>query len=234
MKRTGMFLALVLAACGSSQKATTTPIASDSEAASAEAMANPSPPPASGDPMKRGADDQLVPPVEEETPPVADTPAVPAQAEPPKPAAPQGALAMLTAVKDGKDVGTVSFELGTDNVIVIQGDFHDLPAGKHAIYIYENGDCSGKGKKIGKHLDPTKQKHGPPSSATRHAGDFGNIEIAKEGTGTFQMSTDSLSFELGRADTITSRAIVIHAKADNAKGNAGAPIACGVISARTE
>ncbi|HUQ01064.1 MAG TPA: superoxide dismutase family protein [Kofleriaceae bacterium] len=227
MKRTGMLFALVLAACGSAQKSTTTPIASDSETASAEAMANPSPPPGS-------EDDKLAPPVEEETPPVTETPAIPAQAEPPKPAAPQQALAMLTAVKDGKDVGTVSFELGSDNVIVIQGDFHDLPAGKHAIYIYENGDCSGKGKKIGKHLDPTKQKHGPPSSATRHAGDFGNVEIAKEGTGTFQMSTDSLSFELGRADTVTSRAIVVHAKADNAKGNAGAPIACGVISTRSE
>jgi Cu/Zn superoxide dismutase len=46
------------------------------------------------------------------------------------------------------------------------------------------------------------------------------------------MSKDSLSFEPGRADTITGRAIVVHAKADNAKGNAGAPIACGVISAR--
>ena len=95
-----------------------------------------------------------------------------------------------------------------------------------------NGDCSNKGRKVGKHLDPTKQKHGPPASSTRHAGDFGNIEIAKDGTGTFQMNTDSLSFEAGRADTVTGRAIVVHAKADHAKGNAGLPIACGVITAR--
>jgi Cu-Zn family superoxide dismutase len=231
MKRTGMLFALVLAACGSAQKSPTTPIAADSEAATSEAMANPAPPPASSDPLNRTEDDKLAPPVDEGVTPPTEAP-MPAQAEPPKPAAPQAALAMLTAVKDGKDVGTLSFELGSDNVIVIQGEFRDLPPGKHAIYIYENGDCSNKGRKVGKHLDPTKQKHGPPSSATRHAGDFGNIEIAKDGTGTFQMSTDSLSFELGRADTITSRAIVVHAKADNAKGNAGAPIACGVISAR--
>jgi Cu-Zn family superoxide dismutase len=204
MKRTGMLCALVLAACGGGQKSTL-PMAASSEEASAEAMANPSPPPPAP---------------------------TPAQAEPPKPAAPAQALAMLTSVKDGKDVGTVSFELGSDNVIVIQGEFRDLPAGKHAFYVYENGDCSNKGRKVGKHLDPTKQKHGPPSASARHAGDFGNIEIAKDGTGTFSMSTDSLSFEAGRADTITGRAIVVHAKADNAKGNAGAPIACGVISAR--
>lgn len=228
MKRTGMLCALVLAACGGAQKSTQ-PLAATSEEASSEAMANPSPPPA--DPMKpTNKDDQLVPPVEEEAP--APPPPTPAQVEPPKPAAPTQALAMLTAIKDGKDVGAISFELGSDNVIVIQGDFHDLPPGKHAFYIYENGDCSNKGRKVGKHLDPTKQKHGPPSSATRHAGDFGNIEIAKEGTGTFQMSTDSLSFEAGRADTLTGRAIVVHAKADNAKGNAGAPIACGVITQR--
>lgn len=230
MKRTGLLCALVLAACGSTQKSTQ-PIAASSEEASAQAMANPSPPPAADDIMKRNQDDQLVPPVEEQAP---APPPAPAQAEPPTPEAPKQALAMLTATKDGKDVGTVSFELGSDNVIVIQGDFHDLPAGKHAFYIYENGDCSNKGRKVGKHLDPTKQKHGPPSSSTRHAGDFGNIEIAKDGTGTFQMNTDSLSFEPGRADTLTGRALVVHAKADNLKGNAGAPIACGVITARAE
>lgn len=231
MKRTGMLLALALAACGGAQKSTQ-PIAATSEDASGEAMANPSPPPSAGDPMKPDRDDQLVPPVDGEAPTPAEPAQAPAQVEPARPAAPQQAMAMLTAVKNGKDVGTVTFELGSDNVIVIQGDFHDLPPGKHAFYIYENGDCSSKAKKIGKHLDPTKQKHGPPSSATRHAGDFGNIEIAKDGTGTFQMNTDSLSFEPGRADTLTGRALVVHAKADNARGSAGAPIACGVISAR--
>jgi len=190
-------------------------------------MANPSPspPPSTKGPMKPPPDEPRVPPVAEESP-------TPVQAEPATPAAPRQALAMLTAVKNGEDVGTVSFELGSDNVIVIQGDFHDLPPGKHAFYIYENGDCSNKAKKIGKHLDPTNQKHGPPASSKRHAGDFGNIVIAKDGTGTFQMNTDSLSFEPGRADTLTGRALVVHAKADNTRGNAGAPIACGVISAR--
>jgi Cu-Zn family superoxide dismutase len=222
MKRTGMLCALVLAACGGTQKSTTQqPLAATSEEASMQAMANPSPPPKT--------EEQVVPPVDDAVPPPAA--GTPAQAEPPAPAtpaAPSQAIAMMTMLKDGKDVGTVSFELGSDNVIVIQGDFHDLPKGKHAFYIHEGSDC----KKLGAHLDPTNQKHGPPSSATRHAGDFGNVEIAKDGTGQFQMSTDSLSFEAGRADTLTGRTLVIHAKADNRSGSAGPAIACGVISQR--
>lgn len=226
MKRTGMLCALVLAACGGTQKSTQQPLATNSEEASMQAMANPSPPPTAG-PLEKD-NDQVAPPITEDEP-KSDVPApTPAQVEPPKPAAPAQAIAMLTTVKGARDVGTVSFELGSDNVIVIQGDLHDLPAGKHAFYIHEGADC----RKPGTHLDPTKQKHGPPSAAARHAGDFGNIEIAKDGTGTFQMSTDSLSFEAGRADTLTGRVLVIHAKADNRSGNAGPAIACGVISQR--
>jgi Cu-Zn family superoxide dismutase len=226
-----MLCALVLAACGGTQKSTTQqPLAATSEEASMEAMANPSPPPKTG-PMTpveddKTKDDQMVPPTDDTVPPPAGTPA---QVDSPKPAAaPSQAIAMMTTIKGGKDVGTVSFELGSDNVVVIQGDFHDLPKGKHAFYIHEGSDC----KKMGSHLDPTKQKHGPPSSGTRHAGDFGNVEIDKDGSGQFQMSTDSLSFEAGRADTLTGRTLVIHAKADNRAGNAGPAIACGVISER--
>jgi Cu-Zn family superoxide dismutase len=232
MKRTGMLCALVLAACGGTQKSTTQqPLAATSEEASMQAMANPSPPPKTG-PMtpagddKTKDDDQMAPPTDDSAQAPEGTPA---QVDSPKPSsAPTQAIAMMTTLKDGKDVGTVSFELGSDNVVVIQGDFHDLPKGKHAFYIHEGSDC----KKLGAHLDPTKQKHGPPSSATRHAGDFGNVEIAKDGTGQFQMSTDSLSFEAGRADTLTGRVLVVHAKADNRAGNAGPAIACGVISQR--
>lgn len=219
MNRTGMFCVLALAACGGAQRSTH-PHATSGGGSSDESMANPSLPPVAERPS---ATRPVRAPIE---------PAAPAQLEAAMPAPPKQALAMLTAVKNGEDVGTVSFELGSDNVIVILGDFHDLPPGKHAFYIYEHGDCSNKARKIGKHLDPTKQQHGPPASSARHAGDFGDIVIAKDGTGTFQMNTDSLSFEPGRADTLTGRALVVHAKADNTRGNAGAPIACGVISMR--
>lgn len=217
MKKTGMLCVVLLAACGggSSKASQSTSPASDVAAASSETsdlppMANPEPPPA----LEPAEPAQLAPPIE---------------APPP---APLTAIAMLTTVKDGKDVGMISFELGEANQISINGEFTGLPPGLHALYIHEGDTCDGKGKKIGKHLNPTKAKHGPPSSSERHAGDFGNIEADKTGAATFSMVTDSLSMEAGRADTLTSRTVVIHAKKDDKAGSGGPALACGVINMR--
>jgi Cu-Zn family superoxide dismutase len=177
-----------------------------------EGMANPSPTSPMGD--------AVLPAPSEKSPPVLPPP--------PLTPAPLVATAELTKVKGGDEVGTVTFELGEDNVISINGDLGSLPPGKHAIYIHEGSDC-GSAKQIGGHLDPTGAKHGPPSSANRHAGDFGNLVVDDQGKATFTMDTDSLSFEAGRADTLTGRTLVVHAKADNARGNPGAAIACGLI-----
>jgi superoxide dismutase, Cu-Zn family len=223
MKKTGLLcvsLLAALAACGGSGKSSqsTTP-ASDVAAASSEnsdlpPMANPAPPPPS------------------QAEPAEPTPAVPPAEMTPEPMTPPPAqnvaIAMLTTVKDGKDVGMMTFELGENNQITMTGEFNGLPPGPKAIYVHEGGDC----KKIGGHLNPTSAKHGPPSSSERHAGDFGNIEVDKGGTATFSMMTDSLSFEAGRADTITGRTLVIHAKKDDKKGSGGAALACGVINMR--
>jgi len=83
---------------------------------------------------------------------------------------------------------------------------------------------------VGGHLNPTKAKHGPPSSANRHAGDFGNLTADEEGNATFSMTTDSVTMEEGRADSILGRAIAIHAKKDDKKGSGGPVLACGVIT----
>jgi Cu-Zn family superoxide dismutase len=219
MKKTGLLcvsLLAALAACGGSSKSQPTTPSSDIATASSESsdlppMANPAPPPPS------------------QAEPAEPMPAVPpAEMTPPPAPAPTVAIAMLTTVKDGKDVGMLTFELGENNQITMTGEFNGLPAGPRAIYVHEGGDC----KKIGGHLNPTSAKHGPPASATRHAGDFGNIEVDKSGNATFSMVTDSLSFEPGRADTITGRTVVIHAKKDDKKGSGGAPLACGVINLR--
>lgn len=218
MKKTGLLcvsLIAALAACGGSSKPSpsTTP-AQDVSAASSEnstadlpPMANPAPPPSQAEPA------EAAPPAE-----MAPTPPAPAQV----------AIAMLTSIKGKKDVGMLTFELGENNQITMTGEFNGLPPGERAIYIHEGADC----KKPGGHLNPTKAKHGPPASAERHAGDFGNITVDKSGNATFSMVTDSLSFEAGRADTLTGRAVVIHAKADDKRGSAGAALACGVINMR--
>jgi len=155
---------------------------------------------------------------------------VPAMAQEPAPAV-ITASAALANVKSGDAMGKVMFSRANDGVITITGEFTGLKKNaQHAFYIHEYGDCSKGGKRVGGHLDPTNAKHGPPSSAERHAGDFGNLATDDTGNAVFEMTTDSLTLEPGRGDSIIGRAIVIHAKKDDAKGKkAGAALACGVI-----
>jgi Cu-Zn family superoxide dismutase len=160
----------------------------------------------------------------------------PEPAPPPEPA-PIVAIANLTAVKGGDAMGQVMFEQagGDSTQVMINGKFNGLSPGKHAFYIYEKGDCTAGLKGLGTHLNPTKAKHGPPSSSKRHVGDFGNVEIDAEGNGTFTMTTDSLTMTTdGRPDSVIQRALVVHAKADDKKGSGGAIVACGVITMREE
>jgi superoxide dismutase, Cu-Zn family len=138
------------------------------------------------------------------------------------------AKAELKMVSGDKALGTMTFEQ-TDKTININGQFTGLKKGQYALYIHSKGDCSDKGKKVGEHLNPTKVKHGPPASAQRHAGDFGNLTFDKDGNATFSMATDSVTLEPGRADSVLGRAVVIHARKDNAKGSAGSAVACGVV-----
>jgi Cu-Zn family superoxide dismutase len=140
------------------------------------------------------------------------------------------AKAEMTSIKDGSSIGTLTFELGTDGQVTVTGDFTGLAKGDHAIYIHEKGDCSNKAKNVGGHLNPTHQKHGAVSAAKRHEGDFGNVTADKDGNATFSMTTDSVSMEPDRPDSILNRAVVIHVKKDSKSGNAGAPLACGVIT----
>jgi Cu-Zn family superoxide dismutase len=140
------------------------------------------------------------------------------------------AKAELKSVKDGSSMGTITFTKGDNGQIQIEGTFTGLGKdGVHALYIHENGDCSAKAKKVGKDLNPTHSKWGPPSSASRHAGDFGNVTADDSGNATFTMTTDSITFDGDRPDGIVNRAIVIHVKKD-AKSGVGGALACGVIT----
>jgi len=227
MKKSGsLFVLVLLAACGSHQaKKSTAP-------APAAAPAH-----AAVTPMPAGTEAVYESPPEKTPPPktgVPKTPPAPEEApatEPEKPMKAQTvAVAELKSIKDGTDMGKFEFTQEDDGTITISGDVTGLKKnGVNAVYVHENGDCSSKGKKIGAHLNPTHAKHGPPSSSQRHAGDFGNLTADESGGATFSMTTDSVTLEADRPDSILGRALVIHAKKDDKKGNAGAVLACGVI-----
>lgn len=213
-----LFATMFLAACGGSSKQTPQP--------------RPEP-----KPMRAAAEPETLLP--ERSPETFAAPAPmpePAPAPVPEPPKTMTATAALTDVKSGDPMGTVTFERGEDGMITITAELTGLKKNSaHAFYIHENGDCSAKGKKVGAHLNPTKAKHGPPASSERHAGDFGNVTADETGHVTFTMMTDSITMDdIGRADTIINRSVVIHTKKDNKKGSAGAPLACGVITLQAE
>jgi Cu-Zn family superoxide dismutase len=154
----------------------------------------------------------------------------------PSAAAEQGPTIAVATLKDakGKEVGEIRFEQ-EGRQVVMSGEFTGLPKGERGIQMKTNGDCGGKGhSRAGADFNPTKSKHGPPSSGKRHVGDFGNIKVADDGTATFAMKTDAMTISNG-ATAIIGRSIVITARSDDGKtqpsGNAGAAIACGVIRA---
>jgi Cu-Zn family superoxide dismutase len=169
------------------------------------------------------------------------------QAAPPAggaaPAAPAGDPASATHAEanikmlgnEGAAVGTLTFDQDGGKV-TMKGTFTGLKPGKHGFHIPEKGDCGGRdAKNAGTHFNPTKAKHGPPESAKRHLGDFGNIIADKDGNATFEMTTDSITVAAG-VDSIANRAVVIHKGEDNGKtqpsGGSGPPIACGVIEVK--
>lgn len=227
MKKLGtMFACALIAACAGSKSDPKEPVAQAPAADPLPAT------PATYEPTEP-IEDEASAPTGDEAAPTPEEDSTMAYA-PPQPPATVTAMAELKSVKGDTSMGTITFERDDAGLITITGEFTGLKKkGTHALYIHENGDCSAKAKKVGKHLNPTGAKHGPPAAAERHAGDFGNITADESGTATFSMTTDSLSLDpadIGRADTIVNRSIVIHAKKDNKKGNAGAAIACGVIT----
>lgn len=177
------------------------------------------------------APEQAPEPVAAPTPPPAEAPAPVPVEEPVVESKAQRAVAEVKPVGKGDASGTVTFEQDGSKVM-ISGTFNGLPAGDHGFVIAEDGDCSKKVGKVGAHFNPTKVKHGPPESPTRHAGDLGNLTVDKTGNASFQMETDSLTVSDG-ADSVVGRAIVITAKKDTGKSeNAGKAIACGTIERR--
>jgi len=147
----------------------------------------------------------------------------------------------------GHDVGEVSFidEGGTVRVIVgLQG----LPSGWHGFHIHGVGDCTPPAHtSAGGHFNPAGRNH------PEHAGDLPLLYVVSDGTVDMSFKTDR--FALADLFDADGSAVIIHANPDNyaniqsryrssadgapesgpdsatlATGDAGARIACGVVS----
>jgi Cu-Zn family superoxide dismutase len=145
------------------------------------------------------------------------------------------AVAELTPLMDSGVSGTVRFMLLGEGKVRVEAEITGLMPGEHGIHIHEWGDCtSPDGESAGSHFNPDKVEHGAPGSVTHHPGDFGNLDADADGHARLDLVMDTAHFSLsgGRYD-VAGRAIIVHEKPDDFSqptGNAGARLACGVIT----
>ena len=145
----------------------------------------------------------------------------------------QAATATLAPTKGNQAAGTVAF-VQRGSTVYVDAHISGLSPGLHGFHIHEKGDCrAADGSSAGGHFNPAGAAHAGPDSTPRHAGDLGNITADANGTAVYRVQVTGIS--LGTAeDSIIGRAVIVHANADDLRtqpaGNAGARIACGLIS----
>ena len=132
--------------------------------------------------------------------------------------------------------GTLSLVPMGDGVHVT-GDIGGLaPNSTHGFHIHEKGDCSAAdASSAGGHFNPGGDAHGRASAPHHHLGDNDNLVADANGVAHVNAHFANAVLGGGGADDIVGKAVVVHANADDytsqPAGNAGARIACGVITA---
>lgn len=144
-----------------------------------------------------------------------------------------GGVAQIRGTAAGSSIrGTARFE-EVRGGLKVRVDLTDVPGIAHALHIHEFGDCSDTGNAAGSHYNPEGAPHGNALKDAKHAhpGDLGNVTI-KDGKLAFEAVLPGASLNSGKRN-VAGRAIVLHEKADDFSqpvGNAGARIACGIIT----
>lgn len=148
-------------------------------------------------------------------------------------------IAFISATEQGSSVnGQVTLN-ETPTGLEVDVKVADVPPGKHGFHIHEKGDCSDQGKAAGGHYNPDVVSHGmvvKDGFQHAHAGDFGNIEVAADGTGTLKTVISGLTLT-GEKYNVEGKAVILHEKEDDftqPTGNAGGRIGCGVIILQDE
>jgi superoxide dismutase, Cu-Zn family len=139
----------------------------------------------------------------------------------------------------GQDAGT-AFLTPAGSGVRVKLDLMNLPEGEHAIHVHQTAKCDPPDfKTAGGHFNPDNKEHGTKNPKGAHAGDMpDNLQIMADGTDHVTFVTQSISLKKDAKNSVFANggtAFVIHEKADDMvtdpTGNAGARIACGVITA---
>lgn len=142
-------------------------------------------------------------------------------------------------IKDAKgtNVGMAMISPARGGGISVELTLRGLPPGEHGLHLHDVAKCEGPGfKSAGDHFNPAKKKHGLSNPDGPHAGDMPNFTVPANGSVQTTITAKNLTMgsEPNSIYANGGTALVIHERADDGKtdpaGNAGNPIACGVIT----
>ncbi len=142
------------------------------------------------------------------------------------------AVAVIHPTAGNQCSGVVHFHQTGDTVKVIAEVSGLTPNQAHGFHIHELGDASAAdGTATGGHYNPEGHDHALPNSASRHAGDLGNLQADAGGKARLELTLANITIA-GLRNPVLGRGVIVHAKPDDGgqpTGNAGARIGQGVI-----
>lgn len=150
----------------------------------------------------------------------------------------QGAEAAANVTdRDGNSVGAVLVRDTPSGVALATLTLNSLPERVHAVHLHETGDCSASDfKSAGGHI-AGERKHGALVEGGPHPGDMPNLTVKANGVGAVEYFLPYLSVNDDLFDE-DGAAFVIHEGVDDYQsqpsGDAGARIACGEFTERSE
>jgi Cu-Zn family superoxide dismutase len=136
----------------------------------------------------------------------------------------------------GEPIGTAALD-ETPEGVSLALEVSNISPGVHGFHIHTVGKCEPPDfKSAGGHFNPEGKKHGLENPEGHHAGDLQNLTVDAQGKAKVKLVATGVTLGEGANSLFHpgGTAIVIHADPDDMKtdpaGNAGARIACGVIS----
>jgi len=141
---------------------------------------------------------------------------------------------LVDAKSDSIGTATLSpAPAGVTIALAIKG----LSPGEHAIHVHGTAKCEGPAfTSAGGHFNPEQKQHGINNPQGPHAGDMPNFTVDSTGRSTATVVAPGITLGDGPRSVFSGggTALVIHETADDMTtdptGNAGARVACGVIT----